>query len=315
MKHKMVRLTVVLTMLIVAMSVVTQPGVAANGIYSATLSIWVTRSSNATVNVHRITAPWTEAGVTWSNFGNSFDSGIVGSFVADNFDWRSVDVTGLVQAWFSGDYPNYGLLLEQGATEYTTFYSSEHDEVSRRPKLEICFSETDCVTIQRGTSGNVADAYIWEPQPDLNGGDDATLYTGLVNGGEKQSLLWFDLELPPPPPPPWQGCTPGYWKNLKHGDKWTVYTPEDDFELVFNVDASFDPTDLGSVIRMGGGGEAALARHAVAALLNATSPDVEYYYSALDVMGIVAVAYASGDFEAAKDLLEDQNADLTPCPL
>src|SRR5262245_53419869 len=31
---------------------------------------------------------------------------------------------------------------------------------------------------------------------------------------------------PPPPPPPAQGCTPGFWKNLKqHGKYWIGYTP------------------------------------------------------------------------------------------
>ncbi|MCK4784494.1 MAG: DNRLRE domain-containing protein [Desulfobacteraceae bacterium] len=316
-KHNMVRLAVVLAMLIVAMSMMAQPGVAANGIRSATLSIYVNLATDATVNVHRITAPWTETGVTWNNFGGSFAPEIVNSFVADGVGWRSVDVTALVQDWFSGVYSNYGLLLEQGTTEFTRFYSSESSTVSLRPKLEICFSGTGCVTIQRGTWGTVADAYIWASMPDRNGGASPILYTGLVLGYEKQSLLWF--ELPPPPPPPWQGCTPGYWKNLrKHGDEWDSYTPGDDFEVVFGVDASFDPTDLGSVVRMGGGGEKALARHAVAALLNATSPDVSYYYSEFDVIGIVVGAYALGTdeaFEAAKDELEFRNADLTPCPL
>jgi hypothetical protein len=41
----------------------------------------------------------------------------------------------------------------------------------------------------------VPDAYIWQAAPDLNTGDQPSLYTGLVGGGEKQSLLRFDFAL------------------------------------------------------------------------------------------------------------------------
>ena len=35
----------------------------------ATFSVYVTNPSHQTVRLHRITAPWTEHGVTWNNFG------------------------------------------------------------------------------------------------------------------------------------------------------------------------------------------------------------------------------------------------------
>jgi hypothetical protein len=56
-----------------------------------------------------------------------------------------------------------------------------------------------------------------------------------------------------------------------------------------------------------------LGRHAVAALLNASNPDVSYYYSEAEVITLVQEAYATGDFETAKDLLEQQNELF--CPL
>jgi hypothetical protein len=58
---------------------------------------------------------------------------------------------------------------------------------------------------------------------------------------------------------------------------------------------------------MRGGGENALARHAVAALLNASSPDVDYYTDVAGVIALVQEAYATGEFESAKDLLDLQN--------
>ncbi len=119
----------------------------------------------------------------------------------------------------------------------------------------------------------------------------------------------------PPPPPPddgGEGCTPGYWKQAHHFDSWTGYSPTDDYETVFGVDASFDKDLLGA-LKQGGGGEKALGRHAVAALLNSASGGVSYDYSTAEVIALVQDAYASGDFAGAKNLLEAANE--SGCPL
>jgi hypothetical protein len=110
-----------------------------------------------------------------------------------------------------------------------------------------------------------------------------------------------------------EGCTPGFWRQDQHFDSWVGYDPDDDFEVVFGVDASFDPHTLGDAVLLGGGGEYALARHAVAALLNAASPDVDYPYTEAEVIAMVQAAYASGDFESAKDVFEAANEAF--CPL
>ena len=113
-------------------------------------------------------------------------------------------------------------------------------------------------------------------------------------------------------PPGGEGCTPGYWKQQHHFDSWVGYSPSDDFETVFGVDASFSAT-LGAALRQGGGGELALGRHAVAALLNASNPEVDYAYTTAQVIALVQEAYATGDFEGVKDLFEEANEE--GCPL
>jgi len=48
---------------------------------SATFSIYLySGDAGHTVNVHRITAAWSETAVTWSNFGAAFDSSSLSSF-------------------------------------------------------------------------------------------------------------------------------------------------------------------------------------------------------------------------------------------
>ena len=109
-----------------------------------------------------------------------------------------------------------------------------------------------------------------------------------------------------------QGCTPGYWKNIrKHGDSWYGYSPDMLFDDVFGVDAG--GITLLDALKRGGGGEYALGRHAVAALLDAANPDVNYTYYESQVIALVQDAFGSGDFEPTKDLLADANEQM--CPL
>ena len=108
-----------------------------------------------------------------------------------------------------------------------------------------------------------------------------------------------------------EGCTPGYWKN--HTDRWTApYDPSDSFDSTFGVTSTDNPTLL-EAVGAGGGGEIALQRHAVAALLNAAHGDVDSGQTVQDVIDVVQDAYDTGDFEDAKDELEDINEQ--GCPL
>lgn len=174
----------------------TQLGLPGVTLDSAIFSIYVGAVTNQTVNVHRITADWAENVVTWNSFGGAYDPTIVGSFTTDATGWKTVNVSSLVQAWIDGVYPNYGLLIEQGQTNGSVYPSSEYASVSIRPMLTICYttmSGQTCVTMQRGANGNVADTYIWAIFPNDNHGTADRLFTGLISGYEKQSLLKFDM--------------------------------------------------------------------------------------------------------------------------
>ncbi|MCP4363518.1 MAG: DNRLRE domain-containing protein, partial [Chloroflexi bacterium] len=258
----------------------------------------------------------------WNNFGGSYDAAIVNSFTPDSLGWHSVDVTSLVQDWFSGT-PNYGLLIEQGenATYYSNYLSSDRVSVNDRPKLEICYTSASsgdaCVIIQRtgDTPGDVVDTAIWTLNPDTNYGTEHFLFTGFING-TKQSLLRFDFEVPPPPPPSGggEGCTPGYWKQTQHFDSWpSPYTSDMLFATVFE-DAFPDETML-DALQLKGGGLKALGRHTTAALLNATSPDVDYDLTAAEVIQMFNDVYpgSKSDYNALKNQFETFNE--LGCPL
>jgi hypothetical protein len=109
-----------------------------------------------------------------------------------------------------------------------------------------------------------------------------------------------------------EGCTPGFWRN--HFSHWalTGYSPDMIFDDVFGCDLFGDDTTLGEAVNMSGILKN-LGFHAVAALLNASHPDVDYAYTVSEVMDIVCDAVASGDLEDAKDKLADANEE--DCPL
>jgi hypothetical protein len=127
--------------------------------------------------------------------------------------------------------------------------------------------------------------------------------TLVPNGGKL--VIFSNYKLPPPPPPSGgEGCTPGYWRQPQHYDNWVGHASSDIFSDVFGVGPDLA---LGDAVDLGKGGESALVRHAVAALLNAASPDVSYALTEAGVIDLVQQAFDSGDFEAAKDLLDELN--------
>jgi len=112
------------------------------------------------------------------------------------------------------------------------------------------------------------------------------------------------------------GCTPGYWKN--HPESWglTGFDPMDAVGSVFAIPeclAACDP-DLGTTILIealdfpGGdeicGGARILLRAAVAGLLNASHPDLEYPRTLSEVITDTDAALASCDRDMMIDLGE-----------
>ena len=121
-----------------------------------------------------------------------------------------------------------------------------------------------------------------------------------------------------------EGCTPGYWKN--HTDSWpaTGYSPSQSLPSVFAQSAAYSELASASMLEaldFGGGGGVdgaarILMRAAVAALLDASHPGVDYPRTPVQVISQVNSALASGDRDTlltvAGELDRDNNLG---CPL
>jgi uncharacterized repeat protein (TIGR01451 family) len=108
-----------------------------------------------------------------------------------------------------------------------------------------------------------------------------------------------------------EGCTPGYWKNSP--GCWEFYVPYIWFMDVFDMDITigsgkkivYHPT-LMEALNGNGGGVTALARHAVAAMLNAYDPDIDYQMSEAEIIAAVQQALYLGEpyITELKDVLD-----------
>jgi hypothetical protein len=121
-----------------------------------------------------------------------------------------------------------------------------------------------------------------------------------------------------------QGCTPGYWKN--HPDSWppTGYSPSQTVKSVFAQAASYpslgNATLLNALSFDGGstleGAAANLLRAAVAALLDASHPGVDYPRTPASVISDVNAALASNNRDTMLSLASQLDADNNlGCPL
>ena len=134
-------------------------------IANATLSLYCynQEGESAEYAVYRVTEPWAEGEgayhsgeveptapepwITW-NRQPSFDStqAYATEFIAPGSAprWINLDVTKLVENWYDGSLPNYGIVLrlveENGSVKVLYFHSSESEEAELRPKLVVTFS-------------------------------------------------------------------------------------------------------------------------------------------------------------------------------
>jgi hypothetical protein len=110
-----------------------------------------------------------------------------------------------------------------------------------------------------------------------------------------------------------EGCTPGFWKNnadKKGASQWTdPYDPTDLVSSVFSAaPAGIGDKTLLAGLQQGGGDLDALTRHAIAAVLSAAHPDVDYPLTVDEIVDMVNDAYTGlTDVEDLKNVLDTFN--------
>ena len=128
-------------------------------ISSATATLSVLLNGGGSVDVHQVTAPWSEASVTYNSFNSAYDpavAAVIPGATAGNT--TSVDLTALVTSWYDGSTPNYGILLDETGGGLTTYTAGEHAVPSMRPALDVCYTTGQCFGQPDGTACDDNDA-------------------------------------------------------------------------------------------------------------------------------------------------------------
>ena len=171
----------------------TETQLASAEILTAELNLFVGFPNGQPVNVHRVTADWDPAAVTWNSLAGAYDSNVEGSFVAVMTGWQSVDITGVVQTWVDETLPNFGLLLDQAAGGFSPQIISSTEAGSLAPFLVICYNSGDEVVCD--TIVAQADVFIDETAPDNPTEGNTVLQVAqmMTPGAEKQALIRFGM--------------------------------------------------------------------------------------------------------------------------
>jgi hypothetical protein len=159
----------------------------------------------------------------------------------------------------------------------------------------------------------------------LSGGPGPTPSTPASFSWNAAAVSIPELAPPPPPPPPpppgGQGCTPGYWKN--HAGSWpaTGYSTGQTLASVFSGTGTLGSTSLLNALKFGGGStltakKQILLRAAVASLLNAAHPGVDFDRTVAEVIAQVNAALASNNATTILDLATRlDRSNNAGCPL
>jgi hypothetical protein len=95
------------------------------------------------ITTYRVTDPWMEELVTWSNRPGSAEAYGSLNLVAggyDDFHYYDWTVTDLVQAWVDGSYPNHGLLLRGDETSSLRGFFSWESGPDYEPQLVVNYT-------------------------------------------------------------------------------------------------------------------------------------------------------------------------------
>lgn len=174
------------------------------------------------INVHEVTADWTETSVTWQSFSGSYVKDRMARLPAQDAGdvWVAINITGQVQAWVNGR-PNYGLLFDTQAEGIHTEYTAREDGANP-PRLEVVVGSGPASpvtikatgTLDNGVNRNlkdkltaayqpttvtsvdpVGDVYLKQDGPTSNFGASSDLWVEDPGGSNKadNSLLRFNM--------------------------------------------------------------------------------------------------------------------------
>ncbi|NLB89190.1 MAG: DNRLRE domain-containing protein [Syntrophomonadaceae bacterium] len=103
--------------------------------------------SNNTLYVYRVIQDWDEHLITWNNQPITALIADGSTVVTPSDDFIYIDITHLVNWWYNGLYPNFGLQLrcDEDFDSLLGFFSKEYPNSDYWPRLTVWYHENCCI--------------------------------------------------------------------------------------------------------------------------------------------------------------------------
>ncbi len=145
-----------------------------------------------TISADRVTAAWHEAVATW-NYAPTIGETVGSVSVGMSTGWYEINVTTLVQEWYAGTSPNYGLLLRGYESSENLYRLFTPRLYVNEPELVVNYTlQPTTLDVSTGAISFLADGQKTHPSPSIlrigNSG------TGVMNWSiDTGSTPWLDV--------------------------------------------------------------------------------------------------------------------------
>ena len=104
---------------------------------------------------YRVIEDWEEYGITWNNQPITALIPDGSTLITPSDDYVHIDITNLVEWWYSGFYPNNGILLkcDESYDSLIGFFSREYANSDYWPRITVYFTENCCCPFPCRNSG------------------------------------------------------------------------------------------------------------------------------------------------------------------
>lgn len=116
-------------------------GIESDEVVSAALKLKLKDGEEPALQIRAVTKIWDRLEVNWHEIENYIEADIVLTDGALKEGWYEIDVTPIVKGWFSGDFGNYGFLIEETKEgTKSSFYTPYSDDAAFVPELQILYT-------------------------------------------------------------------------------------------------------------------------------------------------------------------------------
>lgn len=160
---------------------------------SARFYLHVNATDTQSVQIHQVNMDWNEGDVTFSSFAAAFEPTALATVLIEDTGWYAVDISSQVQGWFDSTIENFGFFIQPLDSDTGVSTIDSREAAANQPYLEVFYTTHEGESVEM--LDDVADAYIYSADPEINYGTEVNLIVQREIGVDSvyQSLVRFEF--------------------------------------------------------------------------------------------------------------------------